>query len=278
MASYVTPKKNTQFIFYIGLVQQADTRLLKANPTLAAADFNVSIDGGALAALGTTPTVTPAAGRMVKVTLSTSEMNGDNITVVCSDNAGAEWCDQIINIQTSARQIDDLAYPATSGRSMVVDAAGLVDANTVKVGATGAGTAQTARDLGASVLISSGTGTGQLDVTSGSVKATLSNGVTHGGSTAIVTMKTLTVDPGSGNGDAVIVNGGAASGATPAGHGIKVTGGAASTTGGGTSAEAIQCIGGAGAASTNGASAGIVSTGGGTTPVTGGVGIVATGR
>jgi len=45
--------------------------------------------------------------------------------------------------------------------------AGYVDANTLKVG----GTTQTARDLGASVLLSPGTGTGQLDITSGVAKA-----------------------------------------------------------------------------------------------------------
>lgn len=37
--------------------------------------------------------------------------------------------------------------PATAGRTVVVDAAGLVDANTVKVGPTGSGTAQTAGDI-----------------------------------------------------------------------------------------------------------------------------------
>lgn len=63
--------------------------------------------------------------------------------------------------------------PATVARTLVVDAAGLADATAVKVGPTAAGTAQTARDLGASVLLSSGTGTGQLDVTSGVVKANL---------------------------------------------------------------------------------------------------------
>src|SRR5207248_2129195 len=46
---------------------------------------------------------------------------------------------------------------------------GQIDANTVKV----SGTAQTARDLGASVLLSAGTGAGQLDFTSGVVKANL---------------------------------------------------------------------------------------------------------
>lgn len=41
--------------------------------------------------------------------------------------------------------------PATPGRTLVVDSAGLADANAVKVGPTGSGTAQTARDLGANL-------------------------------------------------------------------------------------------------------------------------------
>lgn len=62
--------------------------------------------------------------------------------------------------------------PVTVGRTLVVDAAGLADANMVKMGATGAGTAQTARDIGTSVLLSSGTGTGQLKLASGYVAMT----------------------------------------------------------------------------------------------------------
>src|SRR5881397_217160 len=108
MPSYVTPKKNTQFIVYCSLVSQADTKLFQSNPTLAAGDVKVSTDGGAFANLGTLPTVTPASGRGVKVTLSAGEMNGDNVLVVFSDAAGAEWCDLSISIQTSANQIDDL--------------------------------------------------------------------------------------------------------------------------------------------------------------------------
>jgi hypothetical protein len=63
--------------------------------------------------------------------------------------------------------------PATAGRTLVIDAAGLADANMVKAGPSGSGTAQTARDVGASVLLSAGTGTGQLDFTSGVVKSNL---------------------------------------------------------------------------------------------------------
>lgn len=61
--------------------------------------------------------------------------------------------------------------PVTFGTRVVIDAAGLADANTVKVGPTGAGAAQTARDVGASVLLAAGSGTGQLDFTSGVVKS-----------------------------------------------------------------------------------------------------------
>lgn len=147
MATYVPAKKNTAYIVYVDLVSQADTKLFKVTPTIAAGDFQVSIDGAAFANLATLPVVTPAGGSAVKINLSAAEMNGDNIHVQCRDAAGAEWCDLSFNIQTAARQVDDLAYPATTGRSMVVDAAGLVDANVVKMGPTGAGTAQTAGDL-----------------------------------------------------------------------------------------------------------------------------------
>lgn len=109
MTSYVTPIKNSAFIMYIALPSQGNPNLMQASPTLASGDFKVSIDGGALTNLATLPTVTPAAGKMVKISLSGSEMNGDNITVVCFDAVGSEWRDVVINIQTSARQIDDLA-------------------------------------------------------------------------------------------------------------------------------------------------------------------------
>ncbi len=115
MPSYVTAKINTEYIFYISLVSQADTKLLQSNPTIAAGDFKVSINGAALNNPATLPAVTPASSKMVKVTLSTSEMNGDNITLVCSDAAGAEWCDLVMNIQTTASQIDDLVLTSNLG-------------------------------------------------------------------------------------------------------------------------------------------------------------------
>jgi len=109
MVSYVTPKKGVEYITYVSLRSQSNAQIMQANPTIAAGDFKVSIDGGALANPATLPAVTPAASKMVKITLSASEMNGDNITVICSDAAGSEWADLVFNIQTTAQQIDDLA-------------------------------------------------------------------------------------------------------------------------------------------------------------------------
>jgi hypothetical protein len=113
MPSYTPAKKNDPngLILYVSLVDQSNTKLFKANPTLASGDCKISLDGGAFANLATLPTVTPAAGRAVKITLSQAETNADNLLIVFSDAAGAEWCDLAVNIQTSARQIDDLATP-----------------------------------------------------------------------------------------------------------------------------------------------------------------------
>lgn len=99
-----------------------------------------------------------AAGHDFAVVLSAATIDGQTINAVLAHFS--------INNRSALR-------PTTAGRTLVVDAAGLADANAVKVGPSGSGTAQTARDLGTSVLLSSGTGTGQLDFASGVVKANL---------------------------------------------------------------------------------------------------------
>ena len=64
--------------------------------------------------------------------------------------------------------LPNAAAGASGGLPLSVDTSGRVDMLKVN------GTSQTARDLGASVLLSPGTGAGQLDITSGVVKANLS--------------------------------------------------------------------------------------------------------
>ncbi len=112
MASYNPPKKNTAYRMFVGLRSQADTRLFQVNPTLASGDAKVSKDGGALANLATLPAVIGSSA-VVQIDLSSTEMNADNVTILLSDAAGGQWCDLIINLQTAARQFDELASQAS---------------------------------------------------------------------------------------------------------------------------------------------------------------------
>ena len=68
---------------------------------------------------------------------------------------------------SSGGAIPNVAAGASGGLPLGVDASGRVDVLKIN------GTSQTARDIGASVLLSSGSGAGQLDFTSGIVKANL---------------------------------------------------------------------------------------------------------
>ena len=144
MATYQPPKKNVAAIFYVSLVSQANTKTFQGTPTLAAGDFLSYQDGVlntvASGQLATTPTNTPASSKLVKISLSSGEMNADNVTVVCSDAAGSEWCDLVINIQTSAQQIDDLATPTN-----ITSATGI---DVKKINATTVNGTGTAGDLG----------------------------------------------------------------------------------------------------------------------------------
>ena len=112
MTTYNPPKKNTAFVMYVGLRSQADTRLFQVNPTLASGDAKVSKDGGSLSNLATLPSVIGSSA-VVKIELSSTEMNADNVTILLSDAAGGQWCDLMINLQTAARQFDDLASQAS---------------------------------------------------------------------------------------------------------------------------------------------------------------------
>lgn len=109
----VPPVIGEAFTFYCALTSQADTDVFQTNPTLAAGDAQVSIDGGAFNNLTALPTVSPAGGEQVEVVLSTAEMNGDVITVLFSDVAGDEWQDLLIEIFTDTQQIGDLATAAS---------------------------------------------------------------------------------------------------------------------------------------------------------------------
>lgn len=117
----------------------------------------VSIDHGSVTVLGDTSATekdaTNAKG-VYQFDLTQGETNGDELTFTAKSSTA--------NISITPRFIS--TNPANF-TTQSIDSNGRVDV--IKI----AGTTQTARDLGTSVLLSSGTGTGQLDFTSGVVKA-----------------------------------------------------------------------------------------------------------
>jgi hypothetical protein len=120
MANSFPAKKNTAFTFYTSLVSQGAPGSFQGNPTLATGDVKVSKDGGAFANLATLPAVTPASSKAIKVQLSATEMNADEVVVLFSDAAGAEWCDKLVTIRTGLRQIDDLVTGGAGALSRTV--------------------------------------------------------------------------------------------------------------------------------------------------------------
>ncbi len=96
------------YTFDVSVISQADTNIFQVNPTIAAGDFQRSINGAAFGNLDNLPTVTPAAGRKIQIVLSaaetTSAADGGRIYIVGNDQAGSEWQD--IGIEVRVRDAD----------------------------------------------------------------------------------------------------------------------------------------------------------------------------
>ena len=158
-----TLKLSTAYTRMFLLVQSSDhiTGLTGASPTVT-----LSKAGGAFGALG--GSVTEVSSGWYKISLNTTDTGtlGDlayHITATSGDPT--DFADQV-----TANILGD-TLPANmtqvNAHNVTDTASGVLDVNAKNLG----GTAQTGRDVGASVLLSAGTGTGQLDFTSGVVKA-----------------------------------------------------------------------------------------------------------
>jgi hypothetical protein len=102
-APYNPPVKNEDFIIRVALEDYTAPGRFKSSATIAAGDFKVDKDGAGLNNLGTLPAVDPASTKLVKITLSSTEMNADVVTIICSDQTDPpEWCDLVICIPTTA--------------------------------------------------------------------------------------------------------------------------------------------------------------------------------
>lgn len=279
-------KQSTAYTRMFKMIDSADHFSKKTGLTCT---VNLSKAGAAFGAAG--GTITEVANGWYKIALTTTDTNTVGDLAFYITATGADDTD--FSDQVWVRDLADLAFPATSGRSMVVDASGLVDANTVKLGPTGSGTAQTAKDVGGAVP-SAAAGTSGGLLISGSnagtttfAALTITGATTHTGNVVFsdgITISSpstanrsgITVT-GNGSGSGLSITGGAAVTTTAAGSGLSITGGAASTGAGGVSGAGIKVVGGAGAASTNGSAIGVTFAAGGTTTVSGNDGLTVTG-
>lgn len=102
-APYNPPVKNEDFIIYVALQNASDSKSFKADPTIAAGDFKVKKDSGTPTNLTTLPAVDAAGEVSVKISLSATEMNADNVVILGIDQtATKEWADFILTIPTTS--------------------------------------------------------------------------------------------------------------------------------------------------------------------------------
>jgi hypothetical protein len=162
-----------QYIYFVAV----DSTDLKTRET-GLSSFTVyrSRNGGAAAAY-TTPTINETDSTNMPGVYEL--LLDEDMTIDSGDDSQAV----VLHITQASMAPVTLTYElyrpvVTAGGTLTVTA-GLASANATQIG----GTAQTGRDLGASVLLSSGTGTGQVTLTSGRVNAD----VTHIATAAVST-------------------------------------------------------------------------------------------
>ncbi len=114
-------KKNAAFELQFPMYD-ADGDLVSAAASL---DTEVSKDGGTFTDCSNEATEIATSSGCYKITLIQAEMNADRVmTITKTGTAGAKTA---VNLMyTVARQLSDLAFPATTGRSFVVETDGVV--------------------------------------------------------------------------------------------------------------------------------------------------------
>ena len=109
------PIKGSAYSFYAVLRSQADSTVFVSNATLATGDVKVSIDGAAFSDISILPVVTPAGAlKQILVSMTTDNMDGDNIGILWSDAAGAQWMDRYDLLQTRAGSTSSFKFSTDS--------------------------------------------------------------------------------------------------------------------------------------------------------------------
>ena len=116
------PEKNAAFIWSF-VLRDADGDLVAGATAL---DVEFSIDGGVFVNVAGTE-VDEEEG-FYSCPITAAEMNGDVIGLICKTSTIGVKSAAVL-IYTSTRQIDDLAFPVVSGRSIEVESDGMIHAD-----------------------------------------------------------------------------------------------------------------------------------------------------
>jgi hypothetical protein len=152
------PIKNTAYRLYFPIWKSDGTLIT----TWTGMDSQVSKDGAAFAACTNEATEIGTTG-VGYLDLTAAEMNADAVVLktTVTNTSAMPVVISMYPEETGDINVDVTAFGGTAGTF----ASGRPDVNTTHL----AGTAQTGRDIGASVLLSNGTGTGQISLASGKV-------------------------------------------------------------------------------------------------------------
>jgi hypothetical protein len=101
------PKYATAFPYAVALTSQANTKIFKTTPTLAAGDVLVSKDLANFANIGTLPVQIQTSGAL-GFTLTIAEMTASLVLVLFHDVAGAEWCDLLLIVNTETGSLSEI--------------------------------------------------------------------------------------------------------------------------------------------------------------------------
>lgn len=149
----------SQAIKLCGFVDSTDGNTEESGLTIANTDIKISKAGGAFASKNSGGGTYDAVG-CYTATLDATDTNTVGRLDIAVHPSGA--LPVYARYQVVEEAIFDGLYGASAGTSTTI-----LPVNTIQLN----GTSQTGRDIGASVLLSSGTGTGQVSLTSGVVNA-----------------------------------------------------------------------------------------------------------
>ena len=164
------------FTLEFSLEDQSNAGLFKADPTIAAGDFTISVNGGAFENVDNIPTVAPASGERVALVIAAAETTaagaGGLIFIRCKDAAGDEWYDTSMSVRVHAATGDaaltgdamTLANDAITAAKIAANAIGASEiADAAIDAATFAAGAITAGAIAANAITSSEIADGAID-------------------------------------------------------------------------------------------------------------------